>query len=184
MATVQAPGGPVHLRRAVPDDARGIATVHVQTWQEAYRGLVPAPVLEHLNIGSREGFWREAVSGAPPDRRPWVAEAEGRAVGFVSCGMSRDDDASSSTGEIYALYVCPGYWRMGTGRLLVEHAYRDLRAHGFLSATAWVLAADHSARAFFERLGWRLDGRTRTDTMADAGLEEVRYRRVLQGTLA
>jgi ribosomal protein S18 acetylase RimI-like enzyme len=140
---------------------------------------VPQEVLDRLDIESREGFWREAVADVPGDRRPWIAESEGEAVGFVSCGLSRDDDTPSSMGEIYAIYVCPGYWRMGIGRLLLEHAYRDLRAHGFVAASLWVLVANQQACSFYEATGWRADGRTRIDVVGQTRLEEVRYRRDL-----
>lgn len=171
--------GPVHLRRADPADARGIAAVHVHTWQQAYRGLVPDEVLGRLSVDAREGFWRAELSERPAHRRPWVAESEGRTVGFVSWGISRDLDAELATGEVYALYVAPGYWRMGIGRLLLEHAYRDLRASGFLGATLWVPAANSLARSFYEALGWRLDGATRCESVGSSEIDEVRYRRDL-----
>jgi ribosomal protein S18 acetylase RimI-like enzyme len=179
MRTAEAPAGPVHVRRAHPEDARGIATVHVETWQEAHRGLVPQTVLDHLSVETRERFWHDAVAGAPAERRPWIAEAEGRAVGFVSCGLSRDDGVPSSTGEIYAIYVCPRYWRMGIGRLLLDHACRDLREHGFSLATLWVLAANDQARSFYEALRWSTDGATRVEEVGDVRLEEVRYAKAL-----
>ena len=43
-----------------------------------------------------------------PDRRPWVAEASGQIVGFVTCGASRSDEPRSGEGEVYAIYVLPG----------------------------------------------------------------------------
>lgn len=171
--------GPVHLRRAELADARGIAEVHVRTWQQAYRGMVPQATLDRLSVEAREGFWRAELAERSPHRRPWVAESDGRTVGFVSCGISRDLDAELATGEIYAIYVAPGYWRMGIGRLLLEHAYRDLREHVFLVATLWVPAGNAMARSFHEALGWTLDGAIRCEAVGAAQIDEVRYRRDL-----
>lgn len=179
MVAVDGRPGPVHLRRALPDDAHGIAEVHVRSWQRAYRGIVPQPVLDHLNVEAREGFWREEMNETAWDHRPWIAESDGRAVGFASGGISRDPDATPATGEIYAIYVEPEYWRLGIGRLLIEHVCRDLRSRGFTQATLWVPADNLPAQWFYKAIGWALDGATRSDTVGTAEIPEIRFRREL-----
>lgn len=171
--------GPVHLRRAHIEDAHDIAAVHVRSWQRAYRGVVPEAVLEHLDISAREGFWREEIGETSPDHRPWVADASGRVVGFVSAGISRDDDAVDATGEIYAIFVEPEYWRMGIGRLLLEHACRDLRARGFVEATLWVVADNLATHWFYQAVGWEPDGGSRAEPTGTVEIPEIRFRRRL-----
>jgi len=39
------------IRRALADDALGVATVHVRSWQAAYRGLMPDVYLDPLVVG-------------------------------------------------------------------------------------------------------------------------------------
>ncbi len=172
--------GVVHLRRAREDDARGIAEVHVATWQHAYRGLVPAHVLDSLTVESREQFWRSEIAVLPADRRPWIADADGRVAGFVSVGPSRDGDATGATGEVYAIYVTPDCWDRGVGRNLLAHAERDLASHGYTEATLWVLAGNERARRFYEAAGWHSDGVEKRETYAGAELVEARYRRNLR----
>ncbi len=168
--------GPVHLRRAAPGDARSIADVHVRTWQQAYRGLLATEVLDRLSVTRREEYWRSELTVLQGEQRPWVAELEGRVVGFVSAGPSRDDDADGRVGEVYAIYVDPGCWSRGIGRHLMDHARRDLRAHGYGAATLWVLEANTLARQFYEAGGWHTDGATRLDRIGPADVAEVRYR--------
>ncbi len=43
-------GAMTTIRRAVPDDARSIAEVHVETWRAAYRGMVSDSVLDALDV--------------------------------------------------------------------------------------------------------------------------------------
>jgi hypothetical protein len=38
------------VRPATPDDADAIASVHVRSWQAAYRGIVPDAMLDALSI--------------------------------------------------------------------------------------------------------------------------------------
>lgn len=171
--------GMVHLRRARESDARGIAEVHVGTWQHAYRDLLPPEMLAGLNVDDRERWWRTELGVVPEERRPWIAESEADVVGFVSLGPSRDG-GSSTTGEIYAIYVAPECWDRGVGRNLLAHAMRDLAGHGYDEATLWVLAGNQRARSFYEAAGWRADGAERTDQIGGAQVEEVRYRRSLR----
>ena len=45
----------VTLRDATPADALDIATVHVESWQVGYRGLMPDEVLDGLSITPGSG---------------------------------------------------------------------------------------------------------------------------------
>jgi ribosomal protein S18 acetylase RimI-like enzyme len=172
--------GMVHLRRAREADARAIADVHVRTWQEAYRDILPADYLQALSVEARERYWETQLRVLPAERRPWLAEAGQDVVGFVSIGPSRDDGAAPSTAEIYALYVLPEWWARGVGRNLLLHGERDIIAHGYEEATLWVLTDNDRARAFYEAAGWHTDGAVRQDRIGDREVAELRYRRMLE----
>src|SRR6185437_9293443 len=96
------------IRRARPDDALRIATIHIESWQAAYRGVVPDEFLDSLSIEQRSAAWRQNLEAAEP--MTWIAEEHGAALGWVSAGRSRDTDATQSTGEILAVYVHPQHW--------------------------------------------------------------------------
>jgi uncharacterized protein (TIGR02118 family) len=49
---------------AAAADARAIATVHVRSWQEGYRGIVDDAVLDGLSVDDRERVWRERLAFA------------------------------------------------------------------------------------------------------------------------
>jgi len=73
----------------------------------------------------------------------WVAEADGRVVGFV--GIADD--------ELAHLYTDPPFQNRGVGSALLEHA-RTLRPGGL---HLWVFQENDRARRFYERSGFRLD---------------------------
>jgi ribosomal protein S18 acetylase RimI-like enzyme len=164
------------LRRASSADARAIAEVQVHTWRQAYAGVMPADFLQQLDVGRREADWADAIGNLAEANRPWVAESDGCLLGFVSLGSSHDSNNDRRTGEIYSLYVHPGYWSRGIGAALMARAVGDLRSHGYTSATLWVLAANRRARLFYELFGWKSDGNTRTETIGGINLVELRYR--------
>jgi len=165
-----------HIRRAREDDARGIAEVHIKTWRDAYRDQLPAAFLAGLSVDNRELMWRDELKVLAPDRRPWVAEASGQIIGFVTCGATRSEEPRSGEGEVYAIYVLPDCWARGVGRNLLAHAERDLIHHGYNEAILWCLADNARARAFYELVGWERDGATVMRSIGGQELEEVRYR--------
>lgn len=165
-----------HIRRSGEGDARGIAEVHVKTWRDAYRDQLPQSFLAALSVDNRERMWTNELHVMAPDRRPWVAEAAGKIIGFVSAGPSRAESPKTGEGEVYAMYVLPDCWARGIGRNLLAHAERDLIAHGYSEAILWCFAANDRARIFYELVGWHLDGGTMMRSIAGQEFEEVRYR--------
>jgi ribosomal protein S18 acetylase RimI-like enzyme len=196
----------VELREARPGDEPAVAELHVRSWQEAYRELMPAEFLAALDPRERAGRY---TFGSDADGRPTtlLALGKGRAceggnggdpsltnsgevrpgsppspgeplVGFVTFGGSRDDDAEG-LGEVYALYVDPDRYRGGVGRLLMAEARERLADSGFSEAILWVLQGNDRARGFYEGEGWKPDGATREENPYDIVSNVARFRRPL-----
>ena len=151
------------MRAAVAADAAGIAAVKVASWRWAYAGLLPGEVLAELDPDAEELEWRAYIEEMPPDDRLWVAPDSGRIMGF----------ARTEPGEIAGLYVSPDCVRAGLGRRLFKHALDDLVDRGFPSVVLWHFVGNDRASAFYEHMGFRLDGAIRA---SDFGVDEVRRR--------
>ncbi|HEY3209439.1 MAG TPA: GNAT family N-acetyltransferase [Actinomycetota bacterium] len=164
------------IRAATEADARAIAEIHVGGWLWAYRGLVPDGLLDSLSVDRREEGWRRGFADHRPGRAVFVAERDARAIGFVACGRSMDDDAAKGCGEVYAIYIEHEVQGTGVGRALLARAVQHLREYGFRQATLWVLANNDRTRRFYEVAGWRPDGTEKTDEWHGFPLREARYR--------
>ena len=172
-----AEGAALRIRRAELVDARAIAEIVVAGWQGAYRGLVPDEFLDSLSVAGREAAWREMLARDSEGGLPaWLAQRDGRAVGFVSSGPPRDEDVPLPAAEVYAIYVLPEAWRRGVGRALLETATGHWRARGTDTLVLWVLEGNARARRFYEAMGWLPDGGLQLLEMAGAKLYEIRYR--------
>jgi ribosomal protein S18 acetylase RimI-like enzyme len=172
----------IELRDARRGDELAVADLHVRTWREAYRGLIPAEFLDALDPRDRAARYAfEAGGAAAPTTVLAVEPGEGEEAiaGFVTFGASRDEDAPGR-GEVYALYVDPGRYRGGVGRLLMAAARRRLREAGFAEAVLWVLLGNDRAATFYEAEGWRPDGSTRTEQPYGVVSEVRRFRRRLR----
>ncbi len=170
------------VRAATVHDASQLAAIHVRSWQEAYRGLLPQTYLDALDTCDRTERWRRAVR-----RTDWVragvlvAVPDRDLIGFTRFGPTRDrDDDTVEVGEIKEMYLLPEAWGKGLGRRLMTTSLSRLTAAGYAQVTLWVLASNLRARRFYESGGWVPDGTSRSDHSLGFPIEEVRYRKRLR----
>lgn len=169
------------IRRAQASDALAIATVHVRSWQSAYRGLLPGDYLDGLDVEERVPRWEQRLGELDwPRHAVLVTEEAGRVVGFATLTPSRDDDLDPATvGEVAAIYLLPTAWGQGHGRALMGAALDALGRAAYGEAALWVLDTNQRARRFYEAGGWRPDGAAKLDPRPGFTLSEVRYRHPL-----
>lgn len=165
------------IRDATVDDARGIARVHVHSWQHAYRGLMPQDVLDGLSIEDRAERWVSILAAPEPYSRTLVAEERGTILAWASFGAARDD-SPVATGELWGIYAHPESWSSGVGHALLTVAEDALRDAGHTSAYLWVLAGNERAARFYQRHGWAADGGTKVDERP--GMSLLEHRRAKQ----
>lgn len=172
------------IRPAESDDARRIATVHVRSWQAAYRGLIPQEYLDRLDPAERMPEWKSTLAEMSlPGKGILVAEIDGEIAGFAGLCPTRDEDEDpEKVGEVAAIYLAPEAWGTGVGRRLMTAAVEALAQAGYEQATLWVLDTNERARRFYQAAGWRPDGAVKKDVRWGFSLDEVRYRRRLPAT--
>lgn len=125
----------------------------VPLYLEAYRGLEEyaehghddtLDYLEWLYSTCPEGFF--------------VAELDGRIVGFVACNPRWRGPGDAPTCEIHEIVVDPRFRRRGIGRRLMDHALALGEKRGCPTATLWVGKRNSRAREWYERLGFEAVG--------------------------
>ena len=161
------------LRLAELRDVEAIADVHVKSWQAIYRGHMSDDYLDNLSVDRRAEYWANSIRRNPSGIA--VVEAQSKVVGFVALGVSRDVDAGPDTGEIIAIYLVPNRWRQGLGRALMSWSIETARANRWTKMSLWVLKENAQARSFYEAVGWKANGKHRTETFGGAELTEIRY---------
>jgi ribosomal protein S18 acetylase RimI-like enzyme len=151
------------LRPALVSDSAGIAAVHVETWQDAYKTLLPDAYLSTLNIADRTKSWTKNLGNPRLTAETVVAIDSGIVVGFIRVGAREDDPESINSGEIWALYVHPTRQGRGIGNQLMDEGLRILAIDGFEEVELWVLKDNLKARNWYESRGWDLNGKTKTE---------------------
>ncbi len=138
------------VRPALPRHAPAIAEVYVESWRQAYRGIVPDAVLDGMSIRRESQRWHRHLSDMPPGCCAFVAGERGAVIGFATMGPARGRPTEA---EVFTLYLRPSVQRRGVGRMLMAACAEQLQAEGFLEGQVEVLKANRSARRFYERLG-------------------------------
>lgn len=171
----------VGIREATVEDAEAIATIHVNSWQAAYRGILPDAYLAKLTVEARREAWRQSIMSGRP--RVLVANASADAntnpdetiLGWIAFGRSRDGDKDHRWAEVETLYISPAFWRKGVGKRLIDAARHVLKSAGYTDVALWVLLDNRRARAFYKRAGFVCDNSSRGVQLGGKWLTELRY---------
>jgi ribosomal protein S18 acetylase RimI-like enzyme len=160
----------ISVRKAIASDLQDIARVHVAAWQTTYRGIVPQPFLDSLDVDARAEAWKNWFGEGK--LHLYVAENDGEVCGFISGGALREP-IEGFDAEVYAIYLLPSFQGRGGGRLLMQRLAETLRISGFTQVVIWVLA-ENPSRGFYEHLGGSQITQKRI-RIGDADLLEVAY---------
>ncbi|WPZ33697.1 GNAT family N-acetyltransferase [Thalassobaculum sp. OXR-137] len=148
----------VSIRSAETSDAVGLARVQIETWRDAYVGMLPDEALIDLDEMRAAVRWTRLVAHLEEPDRLSVAVVDGDVVGFCHGGSGRRAvsaalGAADRMAEIYALYVDPSFQSLGIGRALLGHVAQGLESDGFTALTILTLESNRHGRRFYETLG-------------------------------
>jgi GNAT superfamily N-acetyltransferase len=147
------------VRTARPQDAEGIAHVHVHAWPESRSGVVPDTVLATRSEERRAFWWRHVIENEASTRCA-VAEHDGEIIGFASAGRTRDDDAPREL-ELFTILTVASMYGTGIGSALLNAVI------GEEPASLWIAEDNPRAYAFYRKNGFELDGSTRFEGVAE-----------------
>jgi ribosomal protein S18 acetylase RimI-like enzyme len=146
----------IEIWPAEPGDAKALSEIQSSSWRAAYKGIVPDEVLKAYTPETRVNALEDFISAGTSLNA--MALYNGDPAGFICFEKCRDEDADALRGEIWAIYISPEYWRRGIGTRLLLWAAEQLKNKGFTSISLWVLEENASARAFYEKHGFKADG--------------------------
>ncbi|MBL8675679.1 MAG: GNAT family N-acetyltransferase, partial [Rhodospirillales bacterium] len=113
----------MRIRPAVVEDAAALARVYVDSWRDAYAGLLPDMVLVGMSDVRQAAAWARELQHESAGAT-LVAEDESGVFGLSTVGPARAaSKAFLEGGEIYRLYVEPGRQNEGAGRALMEASF-------------------------------------------------------------
>jgi GNAT superfamily N-acetyltransferase len=158
----------VRFVRATSEDAELCFQIQRAAAVAAFQHVFPQDLYAFPDEAIR-AEWLSALTD--PEVETYIAYADDDALGAASVG----------DGHLRTLFVLPGWWSRGVGSSLHDLALDRLRAANVHEARLWTLAENYRARAFYEKRGWRLTGRTRVVPYAPHPID-VEYARTTAST--
>lgn len=132
------------IRRAVPGDEALLARLHVASWGETYRGLLPDALIDGITVAERHRIWGRALEQGVTRIVLWNED------GFAQMGPQREDGlAAQIPEELWSMYLL----RRAQGSGAAPALLRALRRGPF---SACVLADNARACSFYAREGGRM----------------------------
>lgn len=120
------------IRPAVAEDAPALADLKLDTFRETFleEGFaIPYPPAD-LAMFEAASYAPDAVAAelADPAKQTWVAEADGRLLGYAQVGPCKlpHVEASADHGELYQLYVLRSAQGLKLGKALLQTALDHL----------------------------------------------------------
>ncbi len=163
------------IRRAGLEDIEELSHVHVESWKEAYGHFLPEQVFDMVTPENRAERLKETIENSYSETA--VLTDGDRIIGSITAGACRDETCEN-TGELWGMYLRPGYWRQGLGTMLVKWALKRLKEKGYQRAALWVFEDSHGSRNFYEQLGFKEEGTVRS-TKIDESIRVLRYSKEL-----
>ncbi|NYD74187.1 GNAT family N-acetyltransferase [Leifsonia soli] len=157
---------PVVVRQAQAADTASMAEVHVRSWQETYRGVMPDAVLDDPDaVARRTRFWNTVLTDSRfSDRVAAVAEVGGAIIGIAMAQPL----LSAEPQQLHVLYVLRTHHGTGAGAALLDAVLRSDKP-----ASLWVADPNPRAQAFYRKHGFVADGNAKDED----GVREIRLRR-------
>jgi GNAT superfamily N-acetyltransferase len=155
-------------------DVLSIAALHAESWQSAYRGLLPDDFLAGPVKDDRLTLWTHRMDRFVPDRQHVVkAVADSEIVGFACVLL----DAEPGWGALLDnLHVKPELKGLGIGWQLFR-ACRDWASDARPGEPMhlWVIENNLPARQFYERQGGVKTERRIIEVVPGIHVPELRY---------
>ena len=149
----------ISIRALRPDDIDVVVEFSLRAWQpvfESFRQVMGAEIYRRV-YPDWKTIQAEVVESScrAEGNRAWVAEADGRAVGFTVV-VVHPINRETQSGEISMLAVDPGYQQRGIGLALVNFAVDRITELGIpLAEIGTGGDAGHApARRVYERAGF------------------------------
>lgn len=142
------------IRRALHGDADGIIQSHVQSIRElCSNDYTPAQIEAWAGRRFRAVLWQQVI-----DRDfVWVVEEDSEVMGFGHFAVMDEEN-----GELMGLYLRPAACGKGLAKLLFNEILQVAKEHNLNKIN---LHATITARAFYEKLGFRQSGSDTTIEM-------------------
>ena len=147
------------IREARSDDAAAIAAIDVAGSRYAYKGILSDEYLyNELTVEARIPVYQRWMTEKRFELYVYEDPDTKAVEGMMGIGRCEDEDKDGAF-ELHFLYVDPDHVRKGIGTGMLSFFEQKGRDNGYTEYVIWVLEENDMGRKFYEKNGYRLDGK-------------------------
>ncbi|QLI81251.1 GNAT family N-acetyltransferase [Chitinibacter fontanus] len=163
----------MQIRFASANDADAIARLHVQSWQQTYRGTLSDHYLDELALAERSLIWQQRFSAPAINQRVWVACDDKQLLGFCCLYLAKDAQWGSYLDN---LHVAAGAQGLGLGRRLMATAASGVQEeYANQGLYLYCNESNTSGQYFYQRLGGQVCGSEIWHAPDGSAVKALRY---------
>lgn len=135
----------MNIRHAEVEDIEEIQKVAMESWQDTYSSIIPEETITEI-VDS--WYDREDLEQQVKDPVFYVAEVEGKVIGFVHASVKKEK------AHLHRLYLKPEHQRKGIGTKLYSRAEEDVRDSGAEVIRLEVMSENEKGTGFYRSKGF------------------------------
>lgn len=160
------------IRTAQERDAQSIASIHVESWHAAFKGLMPIGYINRYTKALRLIEWHDAIKLDTTGVS--AIEQNQQVVGFLSYQIK---PSAPDTLELDKLYLCPSIYGKGAGGLLMEHVESLARIQSASWISLYVLDSNQTAIQFYSKRGFEFTQESVSEEFEGKVITDLRMRK-------
>lgn len=134
-------------------DAASVASLHIETWRDTYRGLMPDATLDALNLQEYEDRWKRILSQNDGNMRLVNIGAfqDNVLLGFAAAGPPRE--AWGYESELWVINIPKRFQKMGVGKALLKACLDHVLTLGAKNMYLSCMVGNTNAENFYKKMG-------------------------------
>jgi len=117
------------IRKTCLEDAERCAQIHIQAWQETYKGIIPDSYLDSADPTKRISMWKNSIQNQ--SLLNFVAEIEDvGVVGYVTAVANRSP-LFQGHGEVTGIYLLKDYHHYDIGKSSSSYSISSFKIERF-----------------------------------------------------
>jgi ribosomal protein S18 acetylase RimI-like enzyme len=163
----------MQIRFASAHDADAIARLHVQSWQQTYRGTLSDHYLDELALAERSQIWLQRLSAPAENQRIWVACDDELLLGFCCLYLAKDAQWGTYLDNLHLAANAQG---LGIGtRLMSIAAAGVLAEYGEERLYLYCNESNTAGQYFYQRRGGQICGSEIWHAPDGSAVKALRY---------
>lgn len=150
------------IRLFKQEDTENVIKVARKAWFHTYRDIFPKEKIEELLSIFYDPI--HLVEGNTLKHSFWVAETQGKIVGYVTIGLENGEM------KLFRLYLDPDYIGRGIGSQLLQTAETFMRQHGITRYFLEVHPKNELGLSFYRRKGFVQSSKQPADCSSECEL--------------